>query len=88
MKLRIKNTPFWGEVIGNGGTIERPLIALRMKDGSIGAYRPEELTDKTIKETAQEFMLSVFGDNPNRWNQIKFIVFAVILAFICGVLCF
>ena len=88
MKLRIKNTPFVGEVIGNTGTVERPLIALRMKDGSIGAYRPEELTDKTIKESAQDFMLSVFGENSNRWNQIKFVALAVILAFICGVLCF
>ena len=88
MKKRIKNTPFWGEVIGNGGTTEKPQIELLMNDGSIGYYYEDQLTDLTIKESFQDFMWSVFAENGSRKNQIKFVAFSVILAFICGVLCF
>ena len=88
MKVRIKNTPFWGEVIGNGGTIEKPQIELLMNDGSIWYYYADQLTDLSIKESFNDFMWSVFAENGNRKNQIKFVLFAVILAFTCGVLCF
>ena len=88
MKKRVKNTPFWGEVIGNGGTIEKPQIELLMNDGSIGWYYSDQLTDLTIKESLKDFMWSVFAENGSRKNQIKFVSFSVILAFICGVLCF
>ena len=86
MKMRLKNTPFWCEVIGNAGTIENPLIHVVFKDGSEGFFKPNEVTEKTIKESAHDFMLSVFGEKPNRINQIKLFVFAVILAFIFGLL--
>ena len=88
MKKRIKNTPFWGEVIGNGGTTERPQIELLMNDGSIGWYYSDQLTDLTIKESIKDFMWSVFAENGSRKNQIIFFGLAVILAFTCGVLCF
>ena len=88
MKKRIKNTPFWGEIIGNGGTTERPQIELLMNDGSIGWYYSDQLTDLTIKESLNDFIWSVFAENGSRKNQIKVVVFAVILAFIFGVLCF
>ena len=86
MKKRIKNTPFWGEVIGNGGTTERPQIELLMNDGSIGYYYEDQLTDLTIKESFQDFMWSVFAENGSRKNQIKFVAVAIITGVVIGIL--
>lgn len=51
MQLRIKKTPYWGEVIGNSGTLERPRALLKMKNGDIVDIPFIEVTDKTIFES-------------------------------------
>ncbi len=51
MQLRIKKTPYWGEVIGNSGTISKPKVLLKMKNGNELEFPLSELTDKTLFES-------------------------------------
>lgn len=51
MKLRIKKTPYWGEVVGNSGTINKPKVLLKMKNENELEFPLSELTDKTLFES-------------------------------------
>lgn len=51
MKLRIKKTPYWGEVVGNSGTISNPKVLLKMKNENELEFPLSELTDKTLFES-------------------------------------
>lgn len=46
MRLRVKHTIIYGEVIGTSGTAQSPTVELSMKDGSKVYYHASELTDK------------------------------------------
>lgn len=51
MNLRIKKTPYWGEVVGNSGTISKPKVLLKMKNGNELEFPLIDLTDKTLFES-------------------------------------
>ena len=84
MKKRIKGTPFWGEIVGNGGTAENPLIAVELENGSIQFHREYELTDLTILESAENFMWSVFAKNGSVKNRLIYSGILIFLGFILG----
>jgi len=84
MKLRVKNTPFWGEVTNTGGTADAPLIELTMKDKSVSYYNRKDLTDKTLKQSAEDFMWSVFVKEGSRKNQFLFLGIILFIGFFLG----
>jgi hypothetical protein len=61
MKYRVKNTPFWGVMVGTAGSVDHPQVELLMKDGSIQIFDPSELTTLTIKEVWDNRANKVFG---------------------------
>ena len=85
MKLRIKNTNMWVEATGFTDVDEHTMVCV-LDNGDIAHIDINELTDLTIKQSAIEFMWSVFAKDGNRINQVKFIFSAVALGFIIGVL--
>lgn len=82
MKLRVKNTPFWGEVTGTGGSVERPIIELTTKSGQVLYYQESELTEKSLTETAEAIMWSIFAKDGSRRNQILFLVSILLIGII------
>ena len=85
MKLRIKNTPIWVESTGYTDVNQNTHICYT-HDGGMTFIDDNDLTQLTIKESAKEFIWSVFAKNGNRINQIKFISGAIITGFIFGIL--
>lgn len=86
MKLRIKNTPFWGEVVGNSNNISSPEVGLKMRDGSLFSIKRSELTDKTIKQAINEFILSVLNNDDSIKNQLISMFVLFLLGFIIGLI--
>lgn len=82
MKLRIKGTNNWGEVIGSS-YIDNPHLILDFK-GQILEVRVTELTDKTIKQIIVEFLQSVYNREGSLKNQIIFTTLAIFLGFLLG----
>ena len=82
MKLRIKGTPFWGEVISDNGEFTQ----LEMKDGTVQTVSSKELTDKTITEVAEDFTWSVFAENGSRKNQAIFFVGIILTGILIGIM--
>ena len=83
MKLRIKNTNMWVEATGFTDIDEHTMVCV-LDNGDIAHIDINELTNLTIKESATEFIWSVFAKNGNRKNQVKFILSAVLAGFIIG----
>ena len=85
MKLRIKNTNIWVEATGFTNVDEHTMVCV-LDNGDIAHIDINELTEFTIKQSIEEFMWSVFAKNGSRKNQVKFILSAIALGFIIGVL--
>lgn len=79
MKLRVKNTPFTGEVIGDSGTVDNPTVTLLMKNGTTVSYTSSELTEVSIID----IVWTVFNKNGNRKNQIVFISSIISIILLC-----
>lgn len=84
MKLRIKGTNMWGELIGeNESTVTIELI-----DGTFIHPLKSEITNLTITEYLENFMWSVFAENGSRLNQAKFFGITIGTGVIIGALLF
>lgn len=82
MKLRIKNTPFWGEVVGNSGSAESPRVSIRMSYGEVISISREELTDNSIKQVIEDFAWSVFAESGNYKKKAIFFLVVGVIGFI------
>ena len=85
MKLRIKNTNMCVEATGFTDVDEHTMVCV-LDNGDIAHIAINELTNLTIKESVTEFVWSVFAKNGSRKNQVKFILSAIAIGFIIGVL--
>ena len=86
MKYRIKNTPFWGVMVGAAGTADHPQIELLMKDGSIQILDPSELTTLTIKEVWESRANKVFGSEYKPLHLLIYSLTVLALGFILSLL--
>ena len=86
MNYRVKNTPFWGVMIGTAGSVDRPQVELLMKDGSIQIFDPSELTTATISEVWENRANNVFGDEYKPVNMLIYSVTVLALGFILSLL--
>lgn len=83
MKLRIKNTNIWVEFL-HYADIDQNVAVVEFKNGDISHISMRDLTDITCKQSAQDFIFSVFAKNGSLKNQIIFIGSAVLAGFIFG----
>ena len=86
MRLRVKNTPFWGVVVGTAGSVDRPQIELLMKDGSLQVFDPSELTTATIQQVWENRADKVFGVHVEPLHVLMYSLTVLALGFILSLL--
>ena len=86
MRYRVKNTPFWGLMVGAAGSVDRPQVELLMKDGSIQIFDPSELTTATISEVWENRADKVFGGQVELLHVLVYSLTVLALGFILSLL--